>query len=114
MLQGWSATLVSLGMEREFLERHETFTPRAAFNFIALDARNPGSILACLRAARENARAVRGAINADLWETLNFTYLESRAFSPGRPDAGGSRHCARPAACPGHCWSPGAGSARCS
>ncbi len=34
-----------------------------------------------LRAARENARAVRGTITSDMWETLNATYLESLTFS---------------------------------
>ena len=30
VLQGWSATLVSLGMEKPFLATHSEITPRAA------------------------------------------------------------------------------------
>jgi uncharacterized alpha-E superfamily protein len=85
--QGWQATLVSLGAEGAYQERQGTVTPRAAFNFLAFDREYPGSILQCLRAARENARAVRGTITSDMWETLNETYLDSAAFNSSMPEA---------------------------
>jgi uncharacterized alpha-E superfamily protein len=88
VLQGWTATLVSLGLERPFLERYQSVTPRAAFDFIAFDREHVGSILSCLRAARENARAVRGTITSEAWETLNTTYLESRSFNATMPESG--------------------------
>lgn len=88
VLQGWTATLVSLGLERPFLERYQSVTPRAAFDFIAFDREHVGSILSCLRAARENARAVRGTITSEVWETLNTTYLESRSFNATMPESG--------------------------
>jgi uncharacterized alpha-E superfamily protein len=44
--------------------------------FMVLDEENPSSILACLKAARENARAVRGTLTTEVWETLNQTWLE--------------------------------------
>jgi uncharacterized alpha-E superfamily protein len=40
------------------------------------DEDNPSSIVSCLRAARENARAVRGALTTEVWETMNTTWLE--------------------------------------
>jgi uncharacterized alpha-E superfamily protein len=88
VLQGWHATLVSLGMDGAFLERHGALTPRAAFDFLAFDREHPGSILRCLRAARENGRAVRGTITSDMWETLNTTYLESQSFNSNMPESG--------------------------
>ena len=88
VLQGWSATLVSLGMEQPFLDKYEAIAPRAAFDFVAFDRDHVGSIVSCLRAARENARAVRGTITSDMWETLNSTYLESRSFNATMPEAG--------------------------
>ncbi len=81
VLQGWQATLVSLGAYDAFQEQHGAITPRAAFDFLAFDRGHPGSILQCLRSARENARAVRGTITSDMWETLNATYLESMSFN---------------------------------
>jgi uncharacterized alpha-E superfamily protein len=86
VLQGWAASLVSLGMHREYMGRHGTITPRMAFDFIAFDREHSGSIVSCLRAVRENARAVRGTMTSDLWETLNSTYLDSRAFDESMPE----------------------------
>ncbi len=85
--QGWAATLVSLNMDGIYQERHGAVTPRAAFNFLAFDREHPGSILQCLRAARENARAVRGTITSDMWETLNGTYLDSLTYSSSMPES---------------------------
>jgi uncharacterized alpha-E superfamily protein len=39
------------------------------FEFVSLDRDYSGSIFSCLRAARENARAVRGSLTSELWET---------------------------------------------
>ena len=44
--------------------------------FMVSDPGNPSSILNCLRAARENARAVRGALTTEVWETTNQTWLK--------------------------------------
>jgi len=87
VLQGWQATLISLNLDGAFRQRRELLTPRAAFDFVAFDREHPGSILQCLRAARENARAVRGTITSDMWETLNATYLESLTFSASMPES---------------------------
>ena len=46
-----------------------------------LDSQNPSSILSCLRAARENAHAVRSVIPNDLWEAINATWLEARQLT---------------------------------
>ena len=87
VLQGWQATLISFGVDGAFRERHGSVTPRAAFDFLAFERGNSGSIMQCLRAARENARAVRGTITSDMWETLNATYLESQSFNSNMPES---------------------------
>jgi uncharacterized alpha-E superfamily protein len=87
VLQGWQATLVSLGMDHDYRERHGAVSARTAFDFVAFDREHPGSIVQCLRAARENARAVRGTITSDMWETLNATYLESLTFTASMPES---------------------------
>ena len=61
------------------------------FEFVSLDRDYSGSIVSCLRAARENARAVRGSLTSELWETLNSTWLDARSFmarSTPRTDIG--------------------------
>jgi uncharacterized alpha-E superfamily protein len=73
------STMKALHMEQAYKERHETIEPRAVFEFVSLDRDYSGSIYSCLRRARENARAVRGSLTSELWETLNSTWLDARA-----------------------------------
>jgi len=80
----WSQLLDVLGLERAYAERHDGVEPHRVIDFLAFDTGNPSSILGCLRAARENARAVRGAISSEMWETFNSTWLEARAQAPSR------------------------------
>jgi uncharacterized alpha-E superfamily protein len=47
-------------------------------DFMVKDEANPSSIVSCLSAARENARAVRGTLTTEVWETQNQTWLEVR------------------------------------
>jgi len=51
-------------------------TPRQVMEYMVVDAQNPSSIRSCLMAARENARAVRGTLTTEVWETQNQTWLE--------------------------------------
>jgi uncharacterized alpha-E superfamily protein len=44
--------------------------------FMVKDESNASSIVSCLAAARENARAVRGTLTTEVWETHNQTWLE--------------------------------------
>jgi uncharacterized alpha-E superfamily protein len=91
LAQSLSSTMSALQMEEAYKKRHEVIEPRAVFEFVSLDRDYSGSIFSCLRAARENARAVRGALTSELWETLNSTWLEVRALATrrsSRPDIG--------------------------
>lgn len=90
LAQSLSSTMRALRMEDAFRKRHETIEPGAVFEFVSLDRDYSGSIFSCLRAARENARAVRGSLTSELWETLNSTWLELRALATRRipPDMG--------------------------
>ena len=44
--------------------------------FLAWDPHHPSSIVNCLEATRENARAVRGSITSEMWESINDTWLQ--------------------------------------
>jgi uncharacterized alpha-E superfamily protein len=76
--QGWVATLSIIGLLETYYKKHETVTPAGALAFMAFDRDNPSSIYSCLRAARENARAVRGTLTSEMWETLNATWIDMR------------------------------------
>ncbi len=91
LAQSLRSTMTALQMAEAYQERHEAIEPRAVFEFVSLDRDYAGSIFSCLRAARENARAVRGSLTSELWETLNSTWLEVRSLTSGRssnPDIG--------------------------
>ncbi len=74
------ATMRALQLEVDYRKAHAAIEPRAVFEFLTLDRNHPGSIVSCLRSARENARAVRGSLTSELWVTLNSTWLDARAF----------------------------------
>ena len=76
--QAWLATLTIIGLKEPYKQRHDEVTPENVLTFMTLDRDNPLSIYNCIRAARENARAVRGALTSEIWETLNSTWLEMR------------------------------------
>ena len=60
----------------DFARRYGEITPRAVMDYMVRDAANGSSIRSCLMAARENARAVRGTLTTEVWETQNQTWLE--------------------------------------
>lgn len=91
LMQSLRSTMAALQMDAAYGQRHETIEPRAVFEFVSLDRDFGGSIFSCLRAARENARAVRGSLTSELWETLNSTWLDARSLATRRasnPDIG--------------------------
>ena len=74
--QGWQGLLSISELTGDYTERYGAINPRQVMAFMVKDERNSSSILSCLRAARENARAVRGTLTTEVWETTNQTWLE--------------------------------------
>ncbi|MDX3904575.1 MAG: alpha-E domain-containing protein [Pigmentiphaga sp.] len=70
-----------------FAARYDAVTAENVLRFMVADPGNPSSILSSLRSARENARAVRGALTTESWETINHTWLEfNRQLDEGMLD----------------------------
>jgi uncharacterized alpha-E superfamily protein len=91
--QGWRGLLSISELSWSFAQKYSEVTARNVIDFMLRDETNPSSILSCLRAARENARAVRGALTTEAWETQNQTWLEFNRML-------GDGHCERdPGAC---------------
>ena len=74
--QGWRGMLSISELTGLFGQRYSAVDARGVMDFMVRDEDNPSSIWNCLRAARENARAVRGALTTEVWETTNQTWLE--------------------------------------
>ncbi len=74
--QLWQGLLTISELSGVFGKKYDDVSPRNVMDFMVRDEANLSSILVCLRSARENARAVRGALTTEVWETQNQTWLE--------------------------------------
>jgi uncharacterized alpha-E superfamily protein len=77
-LAGWRSLLSIYELLPAYTARHGEIDARRVQEFIVADEQSPSSILNCLRAARENSRAVRGTLTTEVWETTNQTWIEFR------------------------------------
>jgi uncharacterized alpha-E superfamily protein len=75
-LNGWRGLLSISELSADYAKRYGEVTAVDVMNFMVQDESNPSSIVSCLGAARENARAVRGTLTTEVWETQNQTWLE--------------------------------------
>jgi len=76
VLQGWQGLLSISELLPAYTALHGDVSARKVMDFMVKDESNPSSIVSCLSAARENARAVRGTLTTEVWETQNQTWLE--------------------------------------
>ncbi len=82
--QGWKGLLSISELSGDFASRYGAVTARSVMEYMVSDPENGSSIRNCLMAARENARAVRGTLTTEVWETQNQTWLEfQRMVSSG-------------------------------
>lgn len=78
----WPRLLESLGAT---LPAETKSDPYHVTQVLTFDGKVPQSIVACMRAARENARQVREQISSEMWEQLNELYLQiTRAGADNR------------------------------
>jgi uncharacterized alpha-E superfamily protein len=77
-LVGWQGLLSISELLPTYQSLHGEVNVQKVMDFMVKDESNPSSIMSCLSAARENARAVRGTLTTEVWETHNQTWLEVR------------------------------------
>ena len=74
---GWQGLLSISELKPAYAAKYgDGVNPRDVMDFMVRDEKNSSSIISCLKNARENARAVRGTLTTEVWETQNQTYLE--------------------------------------
>lgn len=81
--KGWKGLLSISELSGDFAKRYGSVSARNVMDYMVGDAQNPSSIRSCLMAARENARAVRGTLTTEVWETQNQTWLEFQRLVAG-------------------------------
>lgn len=74
--QEWESLLGMTGRRDDFLARYGPLSAQKILRFLLLDLQNPSSLLASLRAARENGRTVCGTLPSETWEILNALWLD--------------------------------------
>jgi uncharacterized alpha-E superfamily protein len=80
--QFWGAIVAINSDQERFFARDNEFSAAAVLHFYVLDGDNPSSILAALRAARDNGRALRPLISTEMWMQLNALYNRVRELGP--------------------------------
>ncbi len=81
--QGWRGLLSISELTSSFHQKYGAVNAANIMDFMVRDESNTSSIVSCLGAARENARAVRGTLTTEVWETQNQTWLEFKRMLAG-------------------------------
>ncbi len=74
----WDALLRATGTADAFARKYGEPVQRNIESHLFFDRDNPGSVAACLTAARENGRIVRTALTTLVWDALNTAFQELR------------------------------------
>jgi uncharacterized alpha-E superfamily protein len=82
----WEPALAAAGVLHTFGEHHDEVDRDPAIAFLAFSPANPSSIKNCLGTARANARAVRTALTAEMWEAINEAWLELKRYDGAHMD----------------------------
>lgn len=73
---GWEDLLKVVGLDEPFHKLYgDEASESAVMSFLIQDERNPSSIFACVRHARENTRTFREVLPRESWEWVNELYL---------------------------------------
>jgi len=72
----WESALAATGSLSHFGELHDEASARNVLDYLAFSPANNSSIKACIDRARANARAVRTALTAVMWEAINGAWLD--------------------------------------
>lgn len=74
----WESLLQASGTADGFARKYGDYVQRNIESYLFFDRDNPSSVASCLTNARENARIVRTALTAQVWDALNTAFQEMR------------------------------------
>ena len=78
---GWGWILALYSDQENFGKKYSQPTAANVIAYYVTWLENPSSIQACIRAARENARALRPLLSSDMWLQINDFYSRLLALS---------------------------------
>lgn len=71
----WLSAMKVLDAETAFERSKQALTPENVTRFLTVLTDGPGSVLSCLNAARDNAKAVRTSLSREAWSAINRAWL---------------------------------------
>lgn len=74
------APLSISGTVETFYQLYPELNAQNLIDFLLINEDHPGSVYNCIRSARDNAHHVRGNITADVWESINSSWLDMKAI----------------------------------
>ena len=74
----WRSVLQTAAADGDFDVQHGETTGEAVVDWLLRGRDNPGSVLACMEAARTNGRVVRAALTREVWEAVNEAWMKTR------------------------------------
>ncbi|GAA0771945.1 alpha-E domain-containing protein [Roseibium denhamense] len=78
----WQFALSCSGCLDGFRQKYEELNTRNLTNYMVFSKDNPSSVRNSLELARNNARAVRTSLTAELWEAINTTWIDFCEHTP--------------------------------
>jgi uncharacterized alpha-E superfamily protein len=76
----WALPLIINGLASDYYASHPgPLTSDKVLRFMVAEDTNASSIFSLMRAARENARSMRGLLTTEMFEDLNATWIELRS-----------------------------------
>src|SRR6202051_5074355 len=76
----WESAVATAGCATAFFEAYKEANEETVTEFLAFSTANPSSIRNCFELARTNARAVRTALTAEMWDVINGGWLGAKRF----------------------------------
>ncbi|MGB8277174.1 MAG: alpha-E domain-containing protein [Methylovirgula sp.] len=86
----WESALEASGASDGFYKTHAAATEAEVVDYLTFAPDNPSSIRNCIELARTNARAVRTALTAEMWEAINSAWIELKRYE--KSDIGQGRY----------------------
>lgn len=72
---GWDLLIRILDADPLFQQKYRAYNEQNVLKFMITDLENPGGVLPCIKAVRENVRTSRDVLPIEAWEYVNELYL---------------------------------------
>lgn len=76
----WESALEASGASGGFYKIHAAATEAEVVDYLTFAPDNPSSIRNCIELARTNARSIRTALTAEMWEAINGAWIELKRY----------------------------------